>query len=62
MLSDFPLAEVVYQAQGMVSVQAGYSMDDALALLRNTAEAAEVSLEDLAVSVIDRTVRFDRPN
>ena len=59
-LSELPA--VVYQAQAMVSAQAGYAMDDALALMRNTADAAEVSLEQLAMNVVDRTVSFDLPS
>ena len=59
-LSELP--SVVYQAQVMVSAQAGYAMDDALALMRNTADAAEVSLEQLAMNVVDRTVSFDLPS
>jgi AmiR/NasT family two-component response regulator len=49
----------VYQAQGMVAVQAGCSLDEALALMRNTAEAVEETLERVADEVVNRNVRFD---
>ena len=49
----------VHQAQRMVAAQVGRSMEQALALMINTADAAEVTLELLAAEVIDRRVRFD---
>ncbi len=56
-----PHSNLVHQAQGMVSMQADCTMDEALALMRNSADAAEVTLDELAAHVIDRDVRFDPP-
>jgi len=50
---------VIYHAQGMVSVQAGCSMDAALALMQNTADATDATLEEVAEEVVARRVRFD---
>jgi len=55
-------AGVVHQAIGMVCVQAGVSKDAALNLLMDASVAADVTLEQLAVSVVDRTIRFDPPS
>lgn len=45
----------------MVSVQAACTMEQALALTQNTADAAEVTLRELAATVVEREVRFDPP-
>jgi AmiR/NasT family two-component response regulator len=50
---------VVHQATGMISVQAGVSVDDAVAMLRAYAFAHDLAIGDLAEAVIDRTLRFD---
>lgn len=49
----------VHQATGMVSVQAGVSLAEALLLLRGHAFAHDLTLYEAAVLVIDRTLRFD---
>ena len=46
----------------MVAVQADCTMDQALALMRDTAAAAaEVTLAELAAAVLDGGVTFDPP-
>jgi hypothetical protein len=50
---------VVHQAAGMVSVQAGVPVDDALTLLRAYAFAETRSLADVVADVVDRRLRFD---
>ncbi len=52
------LAEV-HQATGMVSVQAGVSLDEALLLLRAQSFATERTLFAVACDVVARTLRFD---
>jgi AmiR/NasT family two-component response regulator len=49
----------VHQAQGVVAVQAGCSMSDALALMKNTAQATGETLESIAAEVLNHAVRFD---
>lgn len=48
----------VHQASGMVSVQLGISIADALARLRAHAYANDRRLADLAADVVDRNIRF----
>jgi ANTAR domain len=50
---------VVHQATGMVSVQAGASIDDAPAMLRAYAFAHDRAIGEVAEAVINRTLRFD---
>jgi len=50
---------VVHQATGMISVQAGVSVSDALAILQAHAFAHDLAIGDVAEAVIDRTLRFD---
>ena len=49
----------VHQATGMISVQAGVPVDDALARLRAYAYAAERDLDEVAADVVARRLRFD---
>lgn len=49
----------VLQAQGMVSVQANCSFDDALLLMETTAHATGETLEQVAIEVVAGRVRFD---
>jgi AmiR/NasT family two-component response regulator len=49
----------VYQAQGVVAVRAGCSMSEALALMKNTAQATGETLESIAAEVLNHAVRFD---
>lgn len=46
------LRTVVYQAQGMVAVRLGTGLGDAMAVLRATAYAEEVDLNDLAADLV----------
>jgi hypothetical protein len=48
----------VHQATGMVAVQLGVSLDEALSRLRAAAYSAEISLSDLADEVVDGSRRF----
>ena len=50
---------VVHQASGMVSVQLGVSVGEALVLLRARAFADERPLQDVAADVVARQLRFD---
>lgn len=50
---------VVYQAAGMVSVQLGVSLEEALARLRAHAFGAGAVLGDVAGEVVSRRLRFD---
>lgn len=56
------LPTVVYQAQGMVSVQATCSMSEALALMQNTADATDETLESVAAEVVAHAVTFTPPS
>jgi hypothetical protein len=51
----------LYQAQGMVMVQAGISLVEALALLRAYAYSHDRDLADVAREVVTRGLKFDRP-
>ena len=57
--TDLMLNAIVYQAQGMVAVQAGCSLEQALELLQYEADATDIPLERLAARVLDRAVRFE---
>jgi hypothetical protein len=50
---------VVYQATGMISVQLGVSLAEALARLRAHAFASSVAIGDVADEVVGRRLRFD---
>ncbi len=50
---------VVYQATGMISVQLGVSLAEALARLRAHAFASSAALGDVAGEVVSRRLRFD---
>jgi hypothetical protein len=49
----------VYQATGMISVQLGVSLEEALVRLRAHAFAADTPLNDIAGDVVSRLLRFD---
>ncbi len=55
------LGDDVARAVGVVVAQAGCSTSEALARLLAAAEASGRSIEQTAVSAIDRRLRFDRP-
>jgi GAF domain-containing protein len=50
----------VFQAQGMIMVQLGVSLAEALLRMRAYAYAQERPLADVARDVVNRTLRFDR--
>lgn len=50
---------VVHQATGMISVQLGVSMEDALLRLRAHAYSSELPLGEIAADVVARRLRFD---
>jgi hypothetical protein len=49
---------VVHQATGMISVQLGCNVDEALVRLRGHAFVAERPIDDIAEQVVDLSVRF----
>jgi AmiR/NasT family two-component response regulator len=51
---------VLFQAQGMVMVQLGVSIGEALVRMRAYAFAEDRRLTDVARDVVDRRLRFDR--
>jgi len=59
MIEDFP-SNRVHQATGMISAQADCSLTEAMHLLMIRAAAADRSLEDMALDVIEGTIRFDQ--
>jgi AmiR/NasT family two-component response regulator len=50
----------LHQAQGMVMVQLGISLGDALTRIRAHAFANNHSLGNVAADVVSRRIRFDR--
>lgn len=54
----FQLQSEVYQAQGMVMMQLGCSLAEALARLRGQAYAGDLTLTELAVEVLEGRIRF----
>jgi hypothetical protein len=58
-LSDADFRFVVHQASGMVSVQLGISLAEALIRLRAYAFASDRSLTDVAEDVVARRLRLD---
>ena len=52
------LNTAVARASGMVSVQAGCSTEEAVALMRDRAAVRGETLEQVAERVLDRTIRF----
>ena len=48
----------VYQASGIVCVQAECTLDDALAMIKDRAEVSHQSVEAIAVAVIERRIQF----
>jgi AmiR/NasT family two-component response regulator len=50
---------LIRAAQRVVVEQAGCTMDEALVLLRDTAEASDESIEAIAELVLSGEVRFD---
>lgn len=50
----------VHQATGMVAVQVGCDIDEALNRLTIRADAMDQSLQDTALDVLDRRIHFYR--
>jgi hypothetical protein len=50
----------LFQAQGMVMVQLGVSIDEAMSRLRAYAFAEDLSLDEVAREVVARRLRFDQ--
>ena len=55
---EFNPTAVVAQAQGMVSVQAECTLAEALVLMHDRAIVMGQTLNEIAVAVVDRTIRF----
>jgi len=51
-------SRVVYQAQGMVSVQADCDLDRALSFMQEMADATDATLEAIAEEVVAHRVHF----
>ena len=51
----------VYQAQGIVSVQADCTVDEALDWMTEKAEESGMSLDAVAVEIIERRMRYALP-
>ena len=58
MSNGTPFHSQVNQAQGMVSVQAACSLDEALVLMEDRATIQGRSLDEIAAAVVDRSIRF----
>jgi AmiR/NasT family two-component response regulator len=56
--TPFQQSAAVNQATGMVSVQAGCTLDEALALMQDRATVQGRTLDEIAGAVIDRSIRF----
>jgi hypothetical protein len=49
------------QAQGMISVQAACTLDDALTMIENRATLDHCSVDDVVRDVLDGAIRFGPP-
>lgn len=58
-LAEVPFRAQVHQATGMVSAQLDVGMSEALVRLRSFAYTQDSTIDDVAVRVLDRTLRFD---
>ncbi len=50
----------IWQAQGVVSVQAGCSLDDAMWKILDRARIRHENIWQIAVAVMDHRIRFDQ--
>ena len=48
----------VHQASGMVATQAACSFDDAIVLMNDRAATEGQTLDQIALAVLDRSIRF----
>jgi len=53
-----PYSAEVLRAAGMVSVQADCRVEEALALMRDRAEVAGVTIDVIAAAVLDHSIDF----
>ena len=51
-------SDEIHQAAGMVVVQTGAPIGDALQMLRDRAVVERVTLDEIATAVIERSIRF----
>ena len=58
-IPEWQLSPTVHQATGMVSAQLGCAITEARARLTIRADAVGVTLEQMALDVLDGSVRFD---
>jgi len=58
-MSTVEFAMVVYQASGMVSIQAGCTVEEALTKLQARARSTGQTVDEVAVAVVERRTRFD---
>jgi hypothetical protein len=62
MTADWDHSDRVFQAQGMVALQANCTVDEALAKMAAEAKASHMSLEAIATAVVERRMRFGTPS
>jgi len=58
MMADWDHSDRVFQAQGMVALQASCSVEEALAKMAAEATASHMTLEAIATAVVERRMRF----
>ena len=58
MIAKWDHSDRVFQAQGMVALQANCTVDEALAKMAAEANASHMSLEAIATAVVERRMRF----
>ena len=51
---------LVAQAQGMISVQAECSLEEALAMIADRAQVSHCRVEGIAAATVNGRIRFDR--
>ena len=61
MIAEWDHSDRVFQAQGMVALQADCTVDEALAKMAAEAKASHMSLEAIATAVVERRMRFGTP-
>lgn len=49
----------IAQAQGRVAAQVDGTLDEAMGLMQARAESSKVTLTEIAVAVLDGSIRFD---
>ena len=62
LLAEWGHSDRVYQAQGMVALQADCTIDEALAKMTEEAKASHMSLEAIATAVVELRMRFGTPS